>query len=312
MLQSFDHGIHAIDSGYGRPLMDAIHLIVDQGRAAVVDTAANSSVPRVLAALAKLGLAADSVDYVLLTHIHLDHAGGAGELMHKLPSARLLVHPRGARHMADPSKLWAGTVAVYGETEATALYGEIMPIPEERIVEATDGLCLNLGEREIEVMDTPGHARHHVSYFDRHAGCFFTGDVFGVSYRELDVDGRASIWPTTSPVQFDPEAMHASIERMLAYKPAAMYLTHFSRVDDVERLAADLHRLVDGHVSAALAAPGEGSEREQAIVAGLTELLLAESQRQGWQLGREQLMKVMGMDVEISAQGLAVWLDSRK
>lgn len=311
MLYTFPHGIHAIDSGYGRPRLDAIHLVVDNGRAAVVDTANNASVPRVMAALAELGLSSDCVDYVLLTHIHLDHAGGAGALMRQLPQAKLLVHPRGARHMADPSKLWAGTVAVYGEAQARALYGEIEAVAAERIVEASDGLALPLGKRCITVFDTPGHARHHVSYFDAAARAFFTGDTFGLSYRELDVDGRASIWPTTSPVQFDPLAMHASIDRMLGMAPTAMYLTHFSRVADVARLAADLHRLIDGHVRAAEQATGTGVAREKAIERGLTDLLLEEARRQSWTIDREELLALMEMDLEISAQGLAVWLDSR-
>lgn len=312
MLYSYPDGVHALDSGYGRPMLDAIHLVVDDGRAAVVDTANNASAERVMTALARLGVPAEAVDFVLLTHVHLDHAGGAGALMQRLPSARLLVHPRGARHIADPAKLWAGTVAVYGEAQARALYGEIIAVDAGRIVEARDGLRITLGRRSIEVLDTPGHARHHVSYFDHAARVFFTGDVFGLSYRELDVDGRASIWPTTSPVQFDPVAMHESIDRMLERAPVAMQLTHFGRVGEVARLGADLHRLIDDHVRIAEQAGGEGVAGEKEIERGLTELLFAESRRQGWTIGREALLEVMAMDLEISAQGLAVWRDGRR
>ena len=312
MLTHFADGIHAFDSGYGRPLLDAIHLIEDGGRVAIVDTASNDSVPRVLAALAELGRTVEDVDYLLLTHIHLDHAGGAGALMAQLPAARLVVHRRGARHMADPAKLWAGTVAVYGEAQATQLYGRLVPVPADRIVEADDGLELRLGDRVIEVLDTPGHARHHLCYFDRVARAFFTGDTFGLSYRELDVDGRPSIWPTTTPVQFDPQAMHASIERMVARRPVAMYLTHFSRVTDVDRLAADLHRLIDEHVRIAEAAEGDGKTLTENIVAGLRALLYEEAARQGWPLELSELEALMAMDIELNAQGLAVWLSSRQ
>lgn len=311
MLLTFPHGIHAIDSGYGRPMLDAIHLIVDDGRVAVVDTANAASVPRVVAALADLGVGADAVDYVLLTHIHLDHAGGAGALMQELPVARLVVHPRGARHMVDPSKLWAGTVAVYGEASARALYGEIVPVEATRIIEAADGLELRLGGRAIEVLDTPGHARHHVCYHDRRANALFTGDTFGMSYRELDVGGRAAIWPTTSPVQFDPEAMEASIARLLARKVEAMYLTHFSRITEIERIGEDLRRLVADHVRIAEQARGTGAEREKAIETGLRNLLLDEARRQHWTIGTDALLDLMAMDVAINAQGLAVWLDTR-
>ncbi|NTV11396.1 MAG: MBL fold metallo-hydrolase, partial [Zoogloea sp.] len=243
-VTDFSHGVSAIESGYGWEGLAAVHLVVEKGRAAVVDTGSNASLPKVLAALAEKGVAPEAVDWVLITHIHLDHAGGAGSFMAAFPNAKLVVHPRGARHLAEPSKLFAGVAAVYGEERAKALYGELLPVPVERIVEANDGLELDLAGRTIRVFDTPGHARHHVCYFDAASRSFFTGDTFGLSYRELDVDGRPSIIPTSTPVQFDPAAMHASIDRMLAESPVAMYLTHFSRVEDVPRLAADLHRLI--------------------------------------------------------------------
>ena len=218
-LIHYEDGVHAIDSGYGRPQLAAIHVIVQDGRAAVVDTASNASVPRILGALAALGIAPEAVDWVLLTHIHLDHAGGAGSLMCALPRAKLLVHPRGLRHMIDPSKLWEATCAVYGPERAFDLYGQLVPVPAERIVPATDGLEIQVGSRMLRVFDTPGHARHHICIWDSVARAFFTGDTFGLSYRELDVDGRAFVVPTTTPTQFDPEGMHTSIDRMLAMQP---------------------------------------------------------------------------------------------
>lgn len=198
-LISYGDGVHAVDSGYGRPQLAAIHVVVQDGRAAIVDTGSNASVPRVLGALAALGVAPDAVDWVMLTHIHLDHAGGAGSLMCALPAAKLLVHPRGVRHMADPSRLWEATSAVYGAERAFELYGRLVPVPAERIVPATDGLELQLGCRTFRVFDTPGHARHHICIWDASAHAFFTGDTFGLSYRELDADGRSFIVPTTTP-----------------------------------------------------------------------------------------------------------------
>ena len=111
----YEHGVSAIDSGYVRPMLAAVHLIVEGGRAAIVDTGTNDSVPAVLEALAARGVPPGNVDWVMLTHVHLDHAGAAGLLARHLPNARVTVHPRGARHMVDPSRLLAGTVAVYGE-----------------------------------------------------------------------------------------------------------------------------------------------------------------------------------------------------
>lgn len=311
-LTAHPDGIYTLDSGYGRPHMAAIHLIVHNGRVAVVDTGSNASLPLVLSALAELGLAAGAVDWVLLTHIHLDHAGGAGSLMQALPAARLLVHPRGVRHMVDPARLWAGTVAVYGEERATALYGRLLPVDAARIVAATDGLEIELAGRRLRVLDTPGHALHHVCFWDEKARAFFTGDTFGLSYRELDVEGRAFIMPTTTPTQFDPQAMQASIDRMLAYEPRSMFLTHYGRVTEVERLGADLHRLIDTMVAVACAARGEGAARHAEIRSGLEQIVREESARQRWALSEEAALELLQLDMELSAQGLGVWLDSRQ
>ena len=312
-LIHYEDGVHAIDSGYGRPQLAAIHVIVQDGRAAVVDTASNASVPRILGALAALGIAPEAVDWVLLTHIHLDHAGGAGAFMRAFPNAKLVVHPRGARHMVEPSKLFAGVSAVYGPERARELYGELIPVPAERIVEATDGLELDLAGRVIRVFDTPGHARHHVCYFDTRSRGFFTGDTFGLSYRALDVDGRPSIFPTTTPVQFEPEAMHDSVRRMEAEQPAAMYLTHYAQVTDVPRLAADLHRLIDAHVAVAERHAGveAGAARQALIEADLWKLVDEEGARQGWTLPPAEVRRVLALDVELNAQGLDVWLAGR-
>lgn len=310
-LKAFGNGIHAIDSGYTGPDVAAIHLIEEGGRAALVDTGNNASLRHVLEALAAIGLSAESVDYVLLTHIHLDHAGGAGAFMQAFPNARLVVHPRGARHMAEPSKLFAGVSAVYGPERAKALYGELIPVPVERIIEAGDGHELDLAGRRIRVFDTPGHARHHVCYFDTKSRSFFTGDTFGLSYRSLDVEGRPSIFPTTTPVQFEPEAMHASIRRMEAEAPTAMYLTHYAQVTDVPRLAADLHRLIDAHVAIAERhAAAEG--RKDRIEADIWALVGEEAARNGWTVPEAEWRRILALDVELNAQGLDVWLAGRQ
>lgn len=310
-LKAFGNGIYAVDSGYTGPDVAAIHLIEEGGRAALVDTGNNESLRHVLEALAATGLSAESVDYVLLTHIHLDHAGGAGAFMQAFPNARLVVHPRGARHMAEPSKLFAGVSAVYGPERAKALYGELIPIPVERIIEAGDGHELDLAGRRIRVFDTPGHARHHVCYFDTKSRCFFTGDTFGLSYRSLDVEGRPSIFPTTTPVQFEPEAMHASIRRMEAEAPTAMYLTHYAQVTDVPRLAADLHRLIDAHVAIAERhAAAEG--RKDLIEADIWALVGEEAARNGWTVPEAEWRRILALDVELNAQGLDVWLAGRQ
>ena len=309
--RDYGNGIIAFDAGYVRPVLAAIHLVVENGRVAFIDTGSNDALPNALAALARLGLDVAAVDYVILTHIHLDHAGGAGSMMAAFPNAQLVVHPRGARHMAEPARLVAGVTQVYGEEYVRRVYGEIVPIPAERIIAAADGHLVNLAGRELLCLDTPGHARHHICIVDRKTGGIFSGDMFGLSYREHDVDDRPFIFPTTTPTQFDPLEMHASIERLLSFAPEAIYLTHYSRVDNVARLGADLQRRLDAMVNLAEAAPQSTDLRHQAIKAGLTAYLLSELQAHGCKLPAAHALDIWETDLELNAQGLEVWLDGR-
>lgn len=302
------YGIHTIDTGFVRPRFDAAYLLINKGHGAFIDCGTNHSVPRLLAALADAGLDASKVDWLILTHVHLDHAGGAGELMARLPNASLVVHPRGARHMADPSQLWAGALAVYGEKVMEQAYGRLRPVPMERIVAAPDGHEVDLHGRLLRCLDTPGHAKHHMAIYDGQAHVCFTGDTFGLSYREFDTEQGAFILPTTTPVQFDPEALHASINRLLALKPEAMYLTHFGRVEQVERLAAKLHEMIDAMVALARDAK-HSADRHARLVHDLTQLYAAHIERHGWHGDRGALLHWLGTDIELNAQGLGVWLD---
>jgi len=311
LIIDYGHGIFAIDSGFGRPMLDAVHLVVEGDRAALIDTAVNSGVPQVMAAVESLGLTPGQVDYVILTHIHLDHAGGAGSLMALLPEAKLLVHPRGARHMAEPDKLLAATVAVYGAQLTQQMYGSLIPVPRERIIETQHGQTVSLNGRELLLLDTPGHARHHISIRDSRSGHIFSGDTFGMSYRELDRDGRQFIFPTTSPVQFDPPALHRSIDMLLELKPEAIYVTHYSQVTDIPRLGADMHRQIDDYAELAIKLRATGPSRHEQMKRGLTELVLEEAAQQGWALQDDALLPLIGLDIELNAQGLGSWLDSQ-
>lgn len=309
-LTRFSHGITAVDTDYYRPWFDASHIIHDQDEAAIVDTGTTHSVPLLLAAMRELEVAPEAVRYVLLTHVHLDHAGGAGELMRHLPEAECIVHPRGARHMVDPSKLIAGTKAVYGEQAFAEMYGEIPGIPEERVTESRDGMELSLGQRRLTLFDTPGHAKHHYCIFDDRPHAVFTGDTFGVSYRELDTSEGEFILPATTPVHFDPEAYHASVDRILSFEPNACFLTHYSRVTEVERLAEDLHRELKAFVRIA-EEHAEAPDRVSAIEQALLDHQANRLEAHGISQPRQTAERVLGMDLQLDAQGIDVWLQKR-
>ena len=307
-LTDFPDGITAIDTDYVRPRLDASHLLVDHGRAAFVDTGTTLSVPNLLAALDARGIGRDQVDWVLTTHVHLDHAGGAGELMRHLPNARCATHPRGARHLVDPAKLIAGSIAVYGETRYRELYGDIVPVAEDRMFVPGDGERISVGRRNLELIHTPGHALHHYCVVDLDTRRIFPGDNFGISYRDFDVDGRELIFPTTTPVHFDPVAMRSSIDRLMAYRPVAMYLTHYSQVLQLDRLADDLKWRVDelAQLARSLATEPDRASRLRSEMFGLMSAWL---DAHGYPGDVAERHRLIDDDVELNAQGLEVWLD---
>lgn len=301
------NGVYRIDTEYLRPGLAASHLVVDDGHAAFVDTGAAPAHPRLMQALTELGLAPDQVDYVFLTHVHLDHAGGAGQLMRALPRARAVLHPRGAPHMVDPAKLIAGTVAVYGDTMYRELYGEIVPVAADRVILANDGDRIALGSRTFELLDTPGHARHHYCAHDLDHDDIFSGDTFGISYRDFDTAAGAFIFPTTTPVQFDPAALHSSVDRLMARRPQRMVLTHFGPVGDLERLSGDLHADIDEFVAVARRHAGV-PERADRIAEDMFAYLSARLDSHGFARDEELRHQLLDPDVRLNTQGLEVWL----
>ncbi|MBP8270880.1 MAG: MBL fold metallo-hydrolase [Sphaerotilus sp.] len=313
--EDLGHQIYAIDTGFERARFDAAYLVLDQGRAAFIDTGHNAAVPRLLEALAALGLSPDTVDWVIPTHVHLDHAGGAGLLMTHLPQARALIHPLGARHLVDPQALVQGACAVYGTEVVQQTYGTIVAIPAERVVTSQDGMEVCVGQRPLRLIDTPGHARHHHCVWDARSRGWFTGDTFGISYREFDTAAGPWMFPSTTPVQFDPEALRQSIDRLMAADPQRLYPTHFSRVDDVPRVVAQFRALLDVWVPGALAVygevPSDQAERLRRLEALITSTLLASARQAGVTLPEDTIDALLQMDVTLNAQGIAVWLSKQ-
>jgi len=303
-LTSYAEGITAVDTEYVRAQMDASHIVVAGGRAAIVDTGPNTAVPLILAALEQLGVSADAVDYLFLTHVHLDHAGGAGALMRALPNAICVLHPRGAPHMVDPAKLIAGTRAVYGEELYARLYGEILPIARERVSITRDGQVFELAGRGFECVHTPGHALHHQAIVDHGANGIFTGDTFGLSYREFDTARGPWIMPTTTPTQFDPAQLKASVVRLMQFKPRRLYLTHYSEVGDCARLANDMYDAIDEFVKIARRCGLD----ERRMKFELRQRAHESLREHGCTMSPEAIDAILNKDFELNAAGLAHWL----
>ncbi|MBM3388962.1 MAG: MBL fold metallo-hydrolase [Betaproteobacteria bacterium] len=314
-IEPLGGGVYAIDTGFHRPRFDAAYLIVQHGHAAFVDTGTNHSVPRLLQALQALGLERQAVDHVIPTHVHLDHAGGVGLLMAELPHATALVHERGARHMVDPTALYTGATAVYGAEEMERSYGRLVPVPAERVQATHDELVMDWHGRHLRFIDTPGHARHHHCLWDAGTRGWFTGDTFGLSYRVFDTPCGAWVMPTTTPVQFEPNALKQSIARLIESDPQCMYLTHYSRVEQPRVHARRLLRLIDEMVAIGQQHAQEPvGQRHQSYKAALRECLLQDLQQHGVD---EALIRGgiaddwLSLDVELNAQGLAIWIDKQ-
>ena len=260
-----------------------------------------------LDALRQRDLNVGDIDFVFLTHIHLDHAGGAGLLMQHLPNARCVLHPRGAPHMVNPERLIAGTIGVYGEEKTHEMYGEIVPIDESRVVVAEDEAWFELNGRAMQTLYTEGHARHHYVLNDPTSRGVFTGDNFGISYRELDTVNGEFIYPTTTPASFDPEEAHKSVDRIMACNPEQLYLTHYSRVRELDRLAADMHAGIDAFVAMALENK-EAPDRGAAIQDAMDDYLSTRLIEHGFKGDRDAIWSVLEIDIVLNSQGLVSWL----
>jgi len=292
--------------------MAACYLLRAGDQLAFLDTGTQHSVAGLMALVRSLGLGLEHVAYVIPTHVHLDHAGGAGELIRQCPNAQLVVHPKGATHLIDPSKLIAGATAVYGEEAFARDFGTLVPVPESRILLAPDGFELELNGRHLTFLDTPGHANHHFCVLDQQTRSFFTGDSFGISYREFNSDQGPFLFAPTTPVAFEPDHWQTTLDRLLAYTPEAMYLTHFGRVDATPQLAEQLRASIRNHAAAALQEQTPKQDRAKRIRQRLAEQLLADLQAHGSRLEPQRALEILGPDLDLNAQGLEVWLRRRE
>ncbi len=310
--EDLGHGIVCIDTEQNRRSLAACYLLRQGDQAALIECGTSPGVPRLLALLEQLGVRREQLRYIIPTHVHLDHAGGAGLLTRELPAAQLVVHPRGARHLIEPAKLIAGATAVYGEAAIREKYGEIIPVDAARVIVADDGHRLWLEDRELIFMDSPGHARHHFSVWDSASRGFFTGDTFGLSYRVFDGPQGPWVMPTTTPVQFDPEAWHQTLDRYLAHQPQCMYLTHYGRVRDVPRLAAELRRGLVDYQQLAMSVSVPPAQAHAELKAALFEWSLQALRARQAPVSEAVAREWLELDLELNAQGLLVWLEQQR
>jgi glyoxylase-like metal-dependent hydrolase (beta-lactamase superfamily II) len=303
--QPLHQGIHYVDAAHVRDELASIYILQQGDEVAIIDTGTCHSLNNVQSTLTELGVDNNQIKYVIPTHIHLDHAGGAGAMMRLFEQARLVIHPRGARHMIDPTRLIEGSKAVYGESLFRQLYGEITPIDEDRVDIANDLDRYYLGSRELLFIDTPGHARHHFCIYDDQSRGIFTGDTYGLAYPPLKHHPRGLI-PTSSPVQFDPEAMFTSIDRLLSYQPEWMYLTHYGAIDRPAERAIGLKQWIGEYITLCQRIDPQDSEADRQLESEMRGMIFSKFSDDN-SLDENMLARLLNTDIKLNAQGLAIW-----
>ncbi len=251
ILHRLTENITAIDLQFqGRPEVIASYLFYDGNEAALIETGPTTTVETLIEGVQAAGVPLEALRQLIVTHIHLDHAGAAGVLVRRFPWLRVYVHPVGAPHLADPSKLLASAKRLYGD-KLDSLWGPVAPILSEKIIVVEDNDQIKIPGTNLTAFDTPGHARHHHAYLDMHSGLLFTGDVAGVR-----MPGVRYVRPPTPPPELDLDAWRASIARLRVVDASGLCLTHFGLFrgnldwhwDDLERRLVDWGQIVRGEI----------------------------------------------------------------
>lgn len=283
--------------------------VIDEEHLTIVETGPSPSVKHVKKGLEAIGFSLDQVKYIIVTHIHLDHAGGAGLLLKECPNAQVVVHPKGARHLAEPTRLIAGAKAVYG-TKFEKLFDPIIPIANDRLIIKNDGDLLKIGETCIlKFFDTPGHANHHFSIFDPISNGMFTGDTVGVRYEQLITDGISFFLPSTSPNQFNPSAMQKAIELFAVMDLRYIYYGHFGMTDTPEEALSQVSMWLNIFLSEAEAVYAEEGGFEE-LANRLGKLVKEHLKNEGIPENHE-VFRLIEVDLTVSAMGMMDYLVKR-
>lgn len=279
----------------------------------IVETSASPSIPYILSGLKQLHIDPIDIKYIIVTHIHLDHAGGAGLLLQHCPNAKVVVHPKGARHIIDPSRLIAGARAVYGE-KFDSLFDPILPIPEQKILIKNDGDTLKISDScTLTFLDTPGHANHHFSIYDPISNGIFTGDTIGVFYPELKHDGIELYLPSTSPNQFNPDYMLQSLEKIEKLNVDYVYFGHYGASSNIQEISQQIRKWLPLFVEVGnkgMAIQSSLSEKVEAATQALFALVteyLSEKQIPN----DHSVYEIIKIDLPVCAMGLIDYLSKK-
>lgn len=288
------------------------YLLIDE-KNALIETSASPSVPYIIEGLNELQIALDDIDYIIVTHIHLDHAGGAGLFLQSCPNAKLVVHPRGARHMIDPTRLITSAKAVYGQ-EFQRLFDPIVPVTPERIIEAGHGDILSLGNHHLTFYHTEGHAKHHVSMLYSATNGMFVGDTTGVRYPEMADEAIDLIIPSTSPNQYDPDTMEQSIQLYEKLNVQELYFGHYGAYQNPTEAYRQVRYwtplfLAEGEK--ALASSGTLAQQVKLLDTRLQALLHQYLQRNGI-TESHPVYQTIPFDTAVSAMGILDYLQKNK
>lgn len=293
----------------GRKNRTGTYVIADRN-ITLVETSASPSIPHILKGLNDSGIALEDIAYIILTHIHLDHAGGAGLFLQHCPNAKVIVHPKGARHLEDPSRLIAGAKEVYGE-DFDKLFNPIIPIPHDRIIVKDDKGSLQTSDTcTLTFYDTPGHANHHLSIFDPISKGMFSGDTVGVYYRELEQDGIEFYLPSTSPNQFNPEAMLAAADLYERLDVKRIYFGHYGVSENPKEVYKQLRYWLPIFVETAETAFKEYMTFREQVAATATNIfdkVTAHLTTMGVTMDHP-VFEILRLDLEVCAMGLIDYL----
>lgn len=308
MPEHTDAIVHTVDCRYmGIEKRAAAYLLVEGDRAAFVDNNTAHAVPLLLDALRNAGLSPEQVDYLIVTHVHLDHAGGTAALLAHCPNATVLAHPRAARHLIDPARLVAGAKAVYGEEAFGHLYGVIDSIPETRVRSMEDNEELTWGTRSLRFFHVRGHANHHFCIYDSRANAVFAGDAFGIGRSAEMRPGPSFLIAATAPTEFEPALAREAVQRIVETGAESVYVSHYGRFGQVKENAEKLIHciaLMGGIVDEAVARRLEGNALD-AFCSERTATALAEQLRMCGVADFEADWRFIENDVGLNAMGLA-------